>query len=146
MPIETSTSEKGVLEIPSNDENFIHVMANAQFLLERYGSNSGSEAVDADGIECDTLSKEAVRFCIIGAIKRSIVDLQCAAGCEVEKVAQQILERFIKVTNLELKEEPMPGEPNSKEHVGITFWQDGATERIVADKITEAITLAKQGQ
>lgn len=40
----------------------------------------------------------------------------------------------------------MPGEPNSKEHVGITFWQDGATERIVADKITEAITLAKQGQ
>ena len=40
----------------------------------------------------------------------------------------------------------MPGEPNSKEYVGITFWQDCATERIVADKITEAIALAKQGQ
>ena len=144
--METSTSEKGGLEIPSNDENFIHVMANAQFLLARYGWNSGSEAVDADRIECDPLSKEAVRFCIVGAIKRSIADLQYAAGCEVEKVAQQILERFVKVTNLEWKEKPMPGEPNSKEHVGITFWQDGATERIVADKITEAITLAKQSQ
>ena len=146
MPMETSTSEKGGLEIPSNDENFIHVMANAQFLLARYGWNSGSEAVDADGMECDPLSKEAVRFCIVGAIKRSIADLQSAAGGEVGKVAQQILERFVKVANLEWKEEPMPGEPNSKEHVGITFWQDGATERIVADKITEAIALAKQSQ
>lgn len=144
--METSTIEKVVLEIPLNDDNFIHVMANAQFLLARYGWNSGSEAVDADGVECDPLGKEAVRFCIIGAIKRSIVDLQCAPADKINAAAQQILERFIKVTNLELQEEPMPDEPNSKEHVGITFWQDGATERIVADKITEAITLAKQGQ
>ena len=121
-------------------------MANAQFLLARYGWNSGSEAIDADGVECDPLSKEAVRFCIIGAIKRSISDLQYAAGCGVEQLAQQTLERFIEVTNLELQEEPMPSEPNSKEHVGVTFWQDGATDRIVADKITEAITNAKQSQ
>ena len=121
-------------------------MANAQFLLARYGWNSGSEAVDADGVECDPLGKEAVRFCIIGAIKRSIADQQCAPADKINAAAQQILERFIKVTNLELQEEPMPGEPNSKEHVGITFWQDCATERIVADKITEAITNAKQGQ
>lgn len=129
-----------------NKDNFIHVMASAQFLLARYGWNLGSEAIDADGVECDPLDKEAVRFCIIGATKRSIADLQCAPADKINAAAQQILERFIKVTNLELQEEPMPGEPNSKEHVGVTFWQDGATERIVADKITEAITNAKQGQ
>lgn len=125
-------------------DNFIHVMANAQFLLARYGWNAGAEAIDADGIECDPLSKEAVRFCIIGAIKRSIADLQCASADKINAATQQILERFLEVTNLELKEEPMPGEPNSKEHVGVTFWQDSATERIVANKITEAITNAKQ--
>ena len=127
-------------------DNFIHVMANAQFLLARYGWNSGSEAVDADGIECDPLSQEAVRFCIVGAIKRSISDLQCASADKINAAAQPILERFLKVTNLELQEEPMPDEPNSKEQVGVTFWQDGATERIVADKITEAITNAKRDQ
>lgn len=78
MTMETLIPEKAVLEILLNKDDFIHVMANAQFLLARYGWNSGSEAVDADGIECDPLGKEAVRFCIIGAIKRSIADLQCA--------------------------------------------------------------------
>lgn len=97
-------------------------------------------------MECDPLSQEAVRFCIVGAIKRSIADLQCAPVDKINAAAQPILERFIEVTRLELQEEPMPGEPNSKEQVGVTFWQDGATERIVADKITEAITIAKQGQ
>ncbi len=119
-------------------------MANAQFLLARYGWNSGSEAVDADGMECDPLSQAAVRFCIVGAIKRSIFDLQYAPADKINAAAQPILERFIEVTRLELPEEPIPGEPNSKAHVGVTFWQDGATERIVADKITEAIALAKQ--
>lgn len=146
MPMETSTLEKVVLEMPLNKNNFIHVMAKAQFLLARYGWNSGSEAVDADGVECDPLSQEAVRFCIVGAIKRSIFDLQYAHADKIKAATQPILERFIEVTRLELQEEPMPGEPNSKEHVGVTFWQDGATERIVADKITEAIALVKQGQ
>ena len=114
MPMETSIPENVVLEIRLNDDNFIHVMANAQFLLARYGWNSGSEAIDADGVECDPLGKEAVRFCIIGAIKRSISDLQCAPADKINAAAQQILDRFLEVTNLELQEEPMPGEPNGK--------------------------------
>ena len=121
-------------------------MANAQFLLAHRGWNAGAEAVDADGVDCDPLSEDAARFCVVGAIKRSIADLQYASGYGVERIAQQTLERFVEAVNLKLEEEPMPGEPHSKEHVGVTFWQDRVNERAVADKITEAIACAKQGE
>lgn len=120
-------------------------MANAQFLLAHRGWNAGAEAVDADGVDCAPLSEDAARFCVVGAIKRSIADMRYSLSYRmgVEDGAQRVLERFVEAVNLKLEEGPLPGEPYSDEHLGVAFWQDNASERAVADKITEAIISVK---